>query len=323
MRVQAYRAPLWLPGGNAQTVYAALFAPLPRIAPRRERWETPDGDFIHVERLDGPRDAPLFVLFHGLEGGARSHYVRAILHAVRAHGWRAAMPLWRGCSGEPNLLQRAYHSGDAAEIDWILRRFAAEGEGAPLYAAGVSLGGNVLLKWLGESDDAALRLVRGAVSVCAPLDLSAAADALERGFNRAVYTRMFLATLKRKTAEKLQRFPALCDGERMRRARTLREFDDVVTAPLHGFRDAADYYARSSAKPWLRSIRVPTLVLNARNDPFLPSRHLPRADDVSPCVTLEFPPGGGHLGFVDGPFPGGYRWLPARIIEFLSHPHMP
>jgi predicted alpha/beta-fold hydrolase len=313
----SYHAPWWLPGGNTQTIYAALFARVPRQGVRRERWETPDGDFVDVDRVDGPAEAPLVVLFHGLEGGTPSHYARAMLAAVAGRRWRAALPHFRGCGGEPNRLPRAYHSGDSAEIDWMLRRLAGEASAAPCYAMGVSLGGNALLKWLGERGPAARTSVRAAAAVSAPLDLTAAGDALGRGFNM-VYTRNFLATLKRKSAAKLERFPRLFDGARVARSRTLREFDDLVTAPLHGFRDAADYWARASSKPWLRAIAVPTLVLNARNDPFLPDEHLPRADEVAPQVALEFPATGGHVGFVNGPFPGRYDWLPRRILAFFE-----
>jgi predicted alpha/beta-fold hydrolase len=311
-----FRAPWWLPGGNAQTIYAALFAPIARPPVRRERWETPDGDFVDVDRVDGAAGAPLLVLFHGLEGGTSSHYARALLAGARVLGWHAALPHFRGCGGELNRLPRAYHSGDSAEIDWILRRLAA-GLRAPLYATGVSLGGNALLKWLGERGEAAREVVSAAAAVSAPVDLTAAGGALERGFNM-VYTRNFLATMKRKGAAKLARFPGLFDGPRVAGARTLREFDDLVTAPLHGFRDVADYWSRASAKPWLAHVRVPTLVLNARNDPFLPAAHLPRPDEVSARVTLEFPPAGGHVGFVHGRFPGRYDWLPRRLAAFFQ-----
>jgi len=312
-----YRAPWWLPGGHAQTIYASLFTRLPSPAVRRERWETPDGDFVDVDRVDGPRDAPLVALFHGLEGGTPSHYARATLAAARRRGWRAALPHFRGCGGEPNRLPRAYHSGDSGEIDWMLHRLAAEDARGPLFAMGVSLGGNALLKWLGESGAAAGALVRAAASVSAPVDLTAAGDALGRGFN-IVYARHFLATMKPKSAAKLARFPGLFDGARVARTRTLREFDDLVTAPLHGFRDVADYWLRASAKPWLATIAVPTLVLHAANDPFLPGEHLPRAGEVAPDVVLEVPATGGHVGFVSGRFPGHYEWLPRRILAFFA-----
>jgi predicted alpha/beta-fold hydrolase len=236
--------------------------------------------------------------------------------ALAARGWRGAIPHFRGCGGEMNRLPRAYHSGDADEIDWMLERFGAIA-GRPLFAAGVSLGGNALLKWLADRGAAARGRVRAAVAVSAPLDLAAGADALERGFGR-VYARMFLRTLKRKVVEKAELHPGQFDPGRVAATRTLREFDDIVTAPLHGFRDAADYYARASAKPGLGAIRVPTLVLNALNDPFLPGRYLPDAHGVPPCVTLEYPASGGHVGFVTGPFPGRYDWLPRRILEFFA-----
>lgn len=311
-----YRAPPWLPGGNAQTIYAALFTPLPRPRARRERWETPDGDFVDVDRIDGPSDAPLLVLFHGLEGGSSSHYARAILAAAAERGWRALLPHFRSCGGELNRMPRAYHSGDSAEIDWMLRRAAHEANGAPVFAAGVSLGGNALLKWLGERGAAGLECVRAAAGISAPLDLAAGADAIERGFNM-LYTRMFLRTLVPKVLAKADRHPGIFDTARVRRLRTMREFDDLVTGPLHGFGGAADYYARSSAKPLLRGIGVPTLVINARNDPFLPGHHLPDPDEASSAVTLEYPETGGHVGFVSGAFPGHYRWLPRRLVEFF------
>jgi predicted alpha/beta-fold hydrolase len=314
---ERYRAPWWLPGGNAQTVYASLFTRTPRLALRRERWDTPDDDFVDVDRIDGSNRAPLVALFHGLEGGSRSHYARAMLGALRARNWRGALPHFRSCGGEINRLPRAYHSGDSAEIGWMLARLREEAGTAPLYALGVSLGGNALLKWLGEEGHAARAILRAAVSVSAPVDLTAAGNTLERGFNR-IYTRRFLATMKKKSVAKLALHPGLFEGERVARTRTLREFDNVVTAPLHGFRDAADYWLRASAKPWLRYIAVPTLVVNAVNDPFMPGEHLPRADDASPEVVLDYQPSGGHVGFVSGPFPGRFEWLPRRVLNFFE-----
>jgi hypothetical protein len=310
-----YRAPWWLPGGHAQTLYGVLFAHA-SVGWKRERWEAPDGDFIDVDRLPGPADAPLVVLFHGLEGGSGSHYAGALARELVRRGWRGAVAHFRGCSGEPNRLPRAYHSGDADEIRWILQRIQTESRDAPLFAAGVSLGGNALLKWLGE-DSEAERVLTAAAAVSAPVDLMAAGNALGRGFNR-VYTRAFLATMRRKAEEKLGRFPGLFDGEAMRHARTLRAFDDVVTAPLHGFRDTDDYWTRSSAKPVLRRIRVPTLLLNARNDPFLPEAALPNPSQVSGAVRLEFPEEGGHAAFVSGPFPGDIDWMPRRVTAFFE-----
>jgi predicted alpha/beta-fold hydrolase len=324
--MNAYRAPGWLPGGHAQTIYAALAAPRPRIAYWRERWDTPDGDFIDLDWAE-PRDrgssvadredTPLIALFHGLEGSSKGHYARALMQAVRSRGWRGVVVHFRGCSGESNRLPRAYHSGDSAEIDWILRRLKHGRPAAPLFAIGISLGGNVLLKWLGEQAQSAAGVVAGACAVSAPVDLMASGNALGRGFN-LFYARHFLFSMKRKSRVQLERFPGLYDRRRMLAARTLREFDDAVTAPLHGFRDANDYWTRASSKPWLGRISVPTLMINARNDPFLPQDALPRPDEVSQHVTLEYPATGGHVGFVSGALPGNLDWLPRRVLAFFA-----
>lgn len=261
-------------------------------------------------------NAPLVVLFHGLEGSSRSHYARALMQDVCSRGWRGAIAHFRGCSGEINRLPRAYHSGDSAEIDWILRRLC-RGHGGPLFAVGVSLGGNALLKWLGEQRTTAGAVVNAAAAVSAPVDLMASGTALDRGFNR-VYVRHFLATMKRKARAQLERFPGLFDGERVVAARTLREFDDLVTAPLHGFRNTDDYWTRASSKPLLGQIAVPTLMINARNDPFLPQRALPQPHEVPSHVALDFPAEGGHVGFVSGAFPGNLDWLPRRVLGFFA-----
>lgn len=301
-----------MPGGHLQTLYAALRPP-PRIALERGRWDTPDGDFIDVDSAGDAAAARRLVLFHGLEGSADSHYARAIAAHAVAQGWRIAIVHFRGCSGEPNRRPRAYHSGDTEEIDWVLKKL-----GTPLYAVGISLGGNALLKWLGERGDEASAVVRRAAAVSAPIDLAAAGHALDRGLNRMLYTRHFLSSLTPKSLAKLERFPGLYDAERVRAARRFREFDNLVTAPLHGFRDVDHYWSAASSGPWLERIRVPTLLLNARNDPFLPEHALLAASrKAAPSVVLEFPRTGGHAGFVAGPFPGR-PWLPQRLLEFLD-----
>lgn len=302
-----YRAPWWLPGGHLQTL-AAVLGPKPRIAWRRERWDAPDGDFIELDWADAT--GPLLAVFHGLEGGSSSHYARSIAAQALERGWRVVVPHFRGCSGELNRRPRAYHSGDTEELDWILRRLR------PQYAAGVSLGGNVLLKWLGERGAEAAQLVRRAAAVSAPLDLAAAGNALDRGVNKRLYTRVFLTTLKAKVYAKIVLRHVALDERRLARVRTLREFDDLYTAPLHGFRDADDYWRRASSAPWLARIRVPTLVLNAKNDPFLPRSALESAArQASSDVVLEFPATGGHAGF-----PGRRQWLARRVLDFLCQP---
>lgn len=313
-----YRAPRWLPGGHLQTIWAARCVPLPTVAYRRERWPTPDADFIDVDFAHPePADdgAPVVALFHGLEGDSTSHYARSIVRHFADRGWRALVVHFRGCSGEPNLLLRAYHSGDSEEGDWVLRTLHARWPSARLHAAGVSLGGNMLAKWLGERGEDA-RFVAAAASIGSPLDLVAGGRAIGRGFNM-LYTKMFLATLKAKARDKAQRFSYAIDVDVLRRARNLYDFDNLFTAPVHGFRDTMDYWTRSSAKPLLANVRVPHLVLNARNDPFVPADSLPAADAVSGAVFLEQPDEGGHIGFASGRFPGALAFLPQRLERFF------
>ncbi|ELX10999.1 putative esterase [Janthinobacterium sp. HH01] len=308
-----YSAPFWLPSGHLQTIYPALCIARPAVQFRRERWEAPDGDFVDVDFVDGQPGQPFVVLFHGLEGSSDSHYARALMAAVAARGWSGAVPHFRGCSGEPNRAPRFYHSGDAAEIDWIVRRLHARCSGK-FYATGVSLGGNALLRWLGESQHQA-DFVDAACSVSAPLDLAQGGVSLSSGFNM-IYTRMFLQTLKPKCVAKLQQFPGLFDLDALHAARDLYAFDNVVTAPLHGYRNTDDYWDRASAKHVLNDITVPTLVLNAKNDPFLPGRHLPQRAAAN--VVLDYPAEGGHVGFAVGGLPGKLHWLPQRLLNFMT-----
>jgi hypothetical protein len=299
-----------------QTIYPALFLRgcVPRY--RRERWHTPDGDFVDADWLDGEARSPLVVLFHGLEGCSRSHYAASVMRHLNALGWRGVVPHFRGCSGELNCRPRAYHSGDADEIGWMLGEAALRSNSGPIYAAGVSLGGNALLKWLARSGAAAAALVAKAAVVSAPMVLQAAGDGLARGFNR-VYTRHFLRPLKRKSLARLAMFPGLYDPDAVRRAKNLRQFDDVVTAPLHGFRDTDDYWTRASSRPDLVRIAIPTLIIHARNDPFLPGEYLPDPAQLPGCVSLELTAGGGHAGFASGPWPGRLHWLPARLMYYF------
>ena len=342
-----YQAPLWLPGGNAQTIWPALYARRFNGSPplfRRERWTTPDADFVHVDWLRAPtlptscgslpsegaglawggptrrprmREKPLLVVFHGLEGSSASHYAQAFADVARGRGWACAVPHFRGCSGELNLAPRAYHSGDFAEIDWLLRRFAGLHAG-PVVAVGVSLGGNALMRWAGEMGGAAAQLVAGIGSVCAPLDLTASGLAIGRGFNRQVYTRMFLKSMLPKALQKLAQHPGLFDRDALLAARDLQAFDDVFTGPVHGFTGALDYWASASAKPYLAAIAVPALVLNALNDPFVPAASLPRPADVSRHVTLWQPAQGGHVGFASSAFPAHVRAMPEAVVDFLA-----
>lgn len=320
MNFEQFRAPWWQPGGHVQTIWAALCAKGGESpAWRRERWDTPDGDFIDIDfssRLTSA-SAPTLVLFHGLEGSSSSHYAKALAQVCAQRGWHLAVPHFRGCSGEPNRLLRAYHSGDSDEVDWVLRRLQQSASGK-LLAMGVSLGGNALARWAGLQQQAAAELVKGAAVICAPLDLVAGGVNLGQGLNRWIYTPMFMRTLVPKALAKWQQSPGVFDRERLQRARTLHDFDDVFTAPVHGFRDADDYWSRASAKPLLKQVAVPLLLLNARNDPFVPAHSLPRPDEVSATVQLWQPPHGGHVGFASGAWPAHVQAMPLAVTEWLE-----
>ncbi len=314
MTASAYRAPGWLPGGHLQTIWPLVRRP-PLPSYTRVRWETPDGDFLHADWVSKRPGAPLVVLFHGLEGSSHSHYARSIMGHLSRIGWNGVVPHFRGCSGKPNRLLRAYHSGDSAEIGWILRRITKRYQDGPVFAVGISLGGNALLKWLGEQGDEAGQRIAGAAAVCAPLDLEISGLALGQGFNR-VYTERFLRTLKRKALDKIAAHNATTlDAERIRKARTLYEFDDAFTAPVHGFDGVIDYWQRASARPLLHGVRVPTLLLNARNDPFVPPEILPGAKALPRAIKCEYTDSGGHVGFLRGTFPGHLNWLPERLVS--------
>lgn len=317
-----YRAPWWLPGGHLQTIYARHLATDYSFQYRRERRQTPDGDFIDFDWLDSSTDdAKLLVLFHGLEGCSRGHYAVSLVAMASELGWRAVVPHFRGCSGEANLLSRSYHSGDSREIDWMLRSIKKENRRSRIYAIGVSLGGNMLLKWLGEEGVNATAVIDGAAAVSVPVDLAAAAARLDCGFKKIIYTRHFLRSLKPKVLAKIAKHGLEIDARALQKSSTFREFDDLYTAPFHGFENADDYWSRASSKPWLMQIRVPTLMINARNDPFLPESALPTHEEVSGSVTLDFPRDGGHVGFVTGKFPGRLEWLPRRLIDFFVADH--
>ena len=317
----AYRAPAWLPGRHVQTIYP-FFLPRPNVNYRRERIETPDADFWDVDWAGTPSDAastaPVLVVFHGLEGNSQSAYARHLMLEAAALGWRGVVPHFRGCSDEPNRMPRAYHSGDHAEVASILAAVRARVDPrTPLVAVGVSLGGSALLNWLGRAGPAAGNTLAAAATASVPLDLMAAGISIGQGFNR-LYAWHFLQTLRPKAIALAARFPGRLDAQRIARARSMRDFDDAVTAPLHGFADVTDYWTRGSSKPWLKSIGVPTLVLNARNDPFVPAASLPSSDAVSSWVQLEQPATGGHAGFPHGSFPGQADWLPRHLTSFLA-----
>lgn len=314
--LKPYRAPFWLLGRHLQTIYPAAWMRLPQVSYRREEWETPDGDFIELDWLAGSSEQPLVVLFHGLEGNSQSHYSLRLMARLKRENWRGVVVHFRGCGGKPNRLPCGYHCGDSPEIDWILRRLRSLNAGL-IYAAGVSLGGNALLKWLGEQRLAARSIIDKAATVSAPLALPTAGHVLGSGFNK-IYAGRFLKTLRPKALAMIARHKLNFDVEAIRAARNLWHYDGLFTAPLHGFKNADDYWEKANSRPFLMTIAIPTLLINARNDPFLPERDLPTAQEVSPSVVRDFHKQGGHVGFVGRDAKSGQDWLPERILCFLQ-----
>jgi uncharacterized protein len=318
-----YQAPFWLPGGNLQTIWPAVSVRSgvdANAGYRRERWATPDSDFVDVDWLRShgtpAEQQALIVLFHGLEGSSKSHYALSFAAYAQANGMAFAVPHFRGCSGELNLAPRAYHSGDYEEIAWILMRMRQQHSG-PIIAIGVSLGGNALLRWASVAGDSARTGVTALAAISAPVDLAASGYAIGRGFNRLVYTRMFLNTMKPKALRKLDQYPGLFNRQQLLAAQSLYEFDNVFTAPVHGFANTNAYWHECASKPHLHKIRLPTLIVNALNDPFVPATSLPKPNEVSAHVTLWQPPHGGHVGFPSGAFPAGLSVLPDAVGGWL------
>jgi hypothetical protein len=280
---------------------------------------TRDGDFVDLDWLAAPvaTGAPLLLVLHGLEGSCRSHYVGGLLELGRRAGWGGVVLNFRSCSGEPNRLPRFYHSGDTEDLDEIVGRLTTREPERPIVAVGVSLGGNVLLKWLGEQGDGAPAAVAGAVGISVPFDLEQCARTLDRGFQKWVYTANFMRTFKQKVRAKVPQHGAFVDLTAVRRARTFAAYDRVVTAPLHGFADEVDYWRRASCGPYLAKVRRPTLLISAVDDPFVPASALPDPHRLPPAVVLEVTERGGHVGFVEGPPWCVTSWAERRAVEFL------
>ena len=303
----------WLRGGHAQTVWPTLLRPRVALSPRRERVVLPDGDFVDVDWVG--EAGPIVILLHGLAGSIDSHYARGLLRECARRGWRGALLHFRGCSGEPNRLPRSYHAGDTGDLQAVVDLVRAREPTTPLAALGYSLGGNALLKWLGEQGAAAPLVAAVAVSV--PFDLAAATARLARGFSR-IYERRLLNCLKRSLAQKQAVMELPWRREDIAAITSLREFDERITAPLHGFRGADDYYARASCRGLLASISVPTLIVHALDDPFMPSSVVPHARELAAATVLELSPYGGHVGFVSGAPHAPCFWLEQRVPDFIA-----
>lgn len=323
-----FRPAWWLPGAHLQTLWGPLTRGRRLVESTREVLPTPDGDELVLDHVDGPPGSPRVLLLHGLEGSSNSVYIQGLLALLAGIGWRGTAMNFRSCARDPldvgrrlpNRRPRFYHSGETADPDFVIRTLAARDPAAPLAAVGASLGGNVLLKWLGENPSQGL--VAAAATISTPYDLAAGSFHLERVAGR-LYVRVFFGTLKPKAIEVARRFAQVSgriDSDRIRRARTFEEFDDAATAPLHGFTGAEDYYSRSSSIRFLNKIGTPTLCLSAADDPFLPARVLARARAAaSPAVEIVTTPVGGHIGFVSGEVPWRARfWAEETVVSWLQ-----
>ncbi len=311
----------WIPGPHAQTLWGKLVRSQPMAPSKRLKWTTPDGDFIEVHRLAADPDAPRLILLHGLEGTVRSHYAQGFMAEAGRRGWGADLLIFRSCGSEPNLTRRFYHSGETSDLSFVIDRVTTEFPDATIGLAGVSLGGNVLLKYLGEVGRSLPAAVLGAAAISVPFDLARSSRHIDRGFAR-VYQFHFLRSLRKKALAKAAQFPDLATVERIGALRTLVEFDDAITAPAHGFADAGDYYQRSSSLGFLKGIRVPTLLLSSRDDPFLPPAVLDEVKheaEGNSALNLEFREKGGHAGFVGGRNPlRPFYYAEFRVGDFLA-----
>ena len=328
----------WCPGPHPQTILARFIRPVPAsLAMRRVRVDTPDGDFIDLDFLDGVDGAPRVILLHGLEGSSEAPYMRSLLGVIARAGWGAVAVNFRGCSLEPppggvipgrdlnrrkipNRQPVAYHSGKTDDLDFVMNYLSRTAPCPVQFLTGFSIGGNIVLKWLGEKGESALAQVKRAAAISVPYDLGQSVVKMDRGFNRQVYTRALLRSLKEKICEKERQFPGIAPVERVLACRTFDAFDNLVTAPLHGFRDGSDYWSRSSSARYLERIRVPSLLIHAADDPFFPGNLIP--EEIirdSSFLSLVMPERGGHLGFVTGASPWNQDlWLEHQIFGYFK-----
>ncbi len=320
--ISDFKPAWWLPGPHLPTIWGKMVRRRPTVHDRLERIETPDGDHVTLVRMGTikPGVPHLFIL-HGLEGKITAKYAHGMLDEARKRGWSGDMMMFRSCDGEVNSARRFYHSGETTDLDFVVRRLITEHPEIHLMMCGVSLGGNVLLKWLGEQSKNVPPQIRRAATASVPFDLEAGARLMEKGFAR-VYVKHFLDTLVAKTLVKLEKYPDLCDREKLKTARTFFEFDDLLTGPVHGFTGAHDYYEKSSSIHFLDHVRVPTLLMNAWDDPFLPQNVLASVRNLArrnQHLVVEFPLRGGHVGWVAGqPWSQSY-YMEHRVVEWLAN----
>ncbi len=312
----SFKPAWWLSNNHLQTLWPTLCRRrINHLTIKRERFELPDGDFVDLDWL-GKANTPIVIILHGLEGSIDSPYAKGMLDTISRQGWRGVLMHFRCCSGERNRLPRTYHSGETGDVNLVVQALSRREPGIPIAALGFSLGGNVLLKWLGESGQH--NLLKAAVAVSVPFELNKAVDRINKGFSK-IYQWHLLKSLYDKMQWKFRKQAAPIMIPPLSSLHTLRDFDEAVTAPLHGFVNAEDYYAKSSCRQYLRNIHVPTLLLQAKDDPFMTEDLLPGLDELSSSITLELTDKGGHVGFISGTLPWRAEyWLEKRVPLFLK-----
>ena len=312
-----YQSPWFLPGGHFQTIAPSLLRKAPRVTDEKERLELADGDFLDLEWCRQEESSRLVILCHGLEANAGASYVQELAGVFSRKGWDVLAWSYRGCSGEMNRLPRFYHSGATEDLAAVVTHAIANHSAKKIDLIGFSMGGNLILKYLGEQSEEVPSRLNRAVTFSVPCDLACSAGALDTAFNREIYMRRFIKSLRKKVREKSLLFPERLNPDGLEKIRTFREFDTRYTAPLHGFVDAEDYWRSSSSRPFLEKIRIPTLLVNAENDPFLGPQCYPQAEaEANQCFNLEIPLKGGHVGFPGRK--GDRSWMAERAVRFLS-----
>lgn len=306
----------WLMNPHLQTIWPAVWRPeVKNLLLERERIELPDGDFIDIDWLDKRKSGPLVLILHGFEGSIESHYAKGMLASIGHAGWRGAFIHFRGCSGIPNRLPRGYHSGETNDIDYIVKVLRAREKGVVLAGVGYSLGGNVLLKWLGETGKA--NPLKAAIAISVPFELHKAADKIGSGFSR-FYEWYLIKCACDRLLSKFQKTPAPIDPVLLSKIADIRDFDNKYTVPVHGFQSVDEYYTMCSSRRFLKSIEVPTLLIQSKDDPFMTAEVIPSEEELSDKVQLEVTERGGHVGFVSGRYPWRPEfWLEERVPKFL------
>lgn len=317
MSESQFKPAWWLPNSHLQTIWPAICRTDIKDLPlHRERLELPDGDFIDLDWCGNRKSGPIVLILHGFEGSIDSHYSKGILQSIDQCGWRGVFMHFRGCSGEPNRLPRGYHSGETRDVSFVVEKLLRREPYTPIAAIGYSLGGNVLLKWLGETG--ASNPLKAATAISVPFELHKACERIQHGFSRFYQWYLVRCACKR-LLKKFEQMPAPFDVSSLSEIVAIRELDNKYTVPLHGFSSVDEYYTISSSRQYLRTINIPTLLIQAKDDPFMCEEVIPELDELSSSVTLEVTDTGGHVGFVSGTVPWRPEyWLEKRIPEFLK-----